>query len=116
MESTTTESTSLCRLNGVARVACGSGPGSPNDHVAQCCATSTALVWVNVRRARMNIVERKADTRRKIQLGGLIVKAGLAGEEPAVLLGMLIAGARCLEILALPIRASVGERSATAHS
>jgi hypothetical protein len=44
----------------------------------------------------MNIVERKADTRRKIQLGGLIVKAGLAAEEPAVLLGMLIAGARVL--------------------
>jgi hypothetical protein len=62
----------------------------------QCCATSTALVGVEVRRARMNIVERKADTRRKIQLGGLIVKAGLAAEEPAVLLGMLIAGARVL--------------------
>src|SRR5262245_54420425 len=40
--------------------------------------------------------ERKADTRRKIQLGGLIVKAGLATEEPSVLLGMLTAGARVL--------------------
>ena len=40
--------------------------------------------------------ERKADTRRKIQLGGLIIKAGLAEEERAVLLGMLITGARVL--------------------
>ena len=31
-----------------------------------------------------------------IQLGGLIIKAGLAEEEPAVLLGMLTAGARVL--------------------
>jgi len=62
----------------------------------QCCATSTALVGVEVRRTRMSTFERKADTRRKIQLGGLIIKAGLAGEEPAVLLGMLIAGARVL--------------------
>ena len=42
-------------------------------------------------------LERKADTRRKIQLGGLIVKAGLAAEDPAVLLGMLTAGARVLK-------------------
>ena len=39
---------------------------------------------------------RKADTRNKIQLGGLIVKAGriagidLGAEEPAVLLGLLL--------------------------
>jgi len=32
----------------------------------------------------MTTAERKADTRRKIQLGGLILKAGLAFEEPAV--------------------------------
>ena len=44
----------------------------------------------------MSTAERKADTRRKIQLGGLIVKAGLAAEEPSVLLGMLTAGARVL--------------------
>jgi hypothetical protein len=47
--------------------------------------------------AGMNTVQRKADTRRKIQLGGLKVKAGLAAEEPAVLLGMLTAGARVLK-------------------
>jgi hypothetical protein len=39
---------------------------------------------------------RKADTRRKIQLGGLIVKAGLAEEEAAVLLGLLLAAAKAL--------------------
>ena len=44
----------------------------------------------------MTLAQRKADTRRKIQVGGLIIKAGLASEEPAVLLGMLTAGARVL--------------------
>jgi hypothetical protein len=39
---------------------------------------------------------RKADTRRKIELGGLIVKAGLAEEEAAVLLGLLLAAAKAL--------------------
>ena len=44
----------------------------------------------------MTTAERKADTRRKTRLGGLIVKAGLAYEDTAVLLGMLTAGARVL--------------------
>ena len=44
----------------------------------------------------MTSLQRTAETRRTFQLGGLIVKAGLAGEEPAVLLGMLTAGARVL--------------------
>jgi hypothetical protein len=35
----------------------------------------------------MATVERKAETRRKIQLGGLIIKAGLAEEELAFLHG-----------------------------
>ena len=34
------------------------------------------------------MIDRKADTRRKIQLGGLIVKAGLDEEPAAVLLGL----------------------------
>ncbi len=47
--------------------------------------------------------DRKKDTREKIQLGGLIVKAGLRYEKRAVLLGMLIdAGERA--------RASESER------
>ena len=33
--------------------------------------------------------DRKKDTREKIQLGGLIVKAGLRYEKRALLLGML---------------------------
>ena len=39
---------------------------------------------------------RKADTRNKIQLGGLIVKAGLAEEPAAVLLGLLLEAAGTL--------------------
>jgi hypothetical protein len=34
---------------------------------------------------------RRLDTRHRIQLGGLVIKAGLAGEEPAVLLAILTA-------------------------
>jgi hypothetical protein len=37
--------------------------------------------------------DRKKDTREKIQLGGLIVKAGLRYEKRALLLGLLIDGA-----------------------
>ena len=33
---------------------------------------------------------RKADTYRKIQFGGLVIKSGLAAYEPAVILGALI--------------------------
>lgn len=40
--------------------------------------------------------QRRLDTRRKIQLGGLVVKAGLADEEPAVILGLLAAAKRVL--------------------
>jgi len=38
--------------------------------------------------------DRKKDTREKIQLGGLIVKAGLRYEKRALLLGMLIDAAQ----------------------
>ena len=40
--------------------------------------------------------ERRLDTRRKIQLGGLVIKAGLEGEETAVILGLLTAAKRAL--------------------
>jgi hypothetical protein len=40
--------------------------------------------------------DRKKDTREKIQLGGLIVKAGLRYEKRALLLGMLIDAAQRL--------------------
>jgi hypothetical protein len=41
-------------------------------------------------------MERKWDTRRKIQLGGLIVKAGLAEEPRDILLGLLLEAAKAL--------------------
>ena len=40
--------------------------------------------------------DRRRDTRRKIQLGGLIIKASLADEELAVILGLLAAAKRVL--------------------
>ncbi|WP_430246273.1 type IV conjugative transfer system coupling protein TraD [Neorhizobium sp. DAR64861/K0K2] len=40
---------------------------------------------------------RKKDTREKIELGGLIVKAGLRYEKRALLLGMLIDASRRLK-------------------
>lgn len=39
---------------------------------------------------RMTTEARKKDTREKIELGGLIVKAGLRYEKRALLLGLLI--------------------------
>jgi hypothetical protein len=45
---------------------------------------------------RLGMDARKADTRNKIQLGGLIVKAGLAEEPAAVLLGLLLEAAGTL--------------------
>jgi hypothetical protein len=50
-----------------------------------------------MRRARVTTDERRADTRRKIQLGGLVIKAGIAAEDAAVLLGMLASGAKVLK-------------------
>jgi hypothetical protein len=48
-----------------------------------------------MRKAQMTALERRADA-RTFRLGRLIIKAGLGEEEPAVLLGMLTAGARVL--------------------
>lgn len=42
--------------------------------------------------------ERKSDTRRKIELGGLVVKAGLAGESKGVVLGILLAAGKRLAL------------------
>lgn len=41
--------------------------------------------------------ERKKDTREKIELGGLVVKAGLRGEPLMLLRGLLIDGRRRIE-------------------
>jgi hypothetical protein len=39
---------------------------------------------------------RREDTRRKIELGGLVIKSGLSGESSAVVLGALSLAARAL--------------------
>ena len=44
----------------------------------------------------MSSEQRKQETRRKIQFGGLVIKAGLGNEDLAVILGMLTAGGRIL--------------------
>lgn len=40
--------------------------------------------------SRMSSDHRKADTRHKIELGGLVIKAGLGDLDKAVILGLLI--------------------------
>jgi hypothetical protein len=45
----------------------------------------------------MQTLERKQDTRREIQLGGLIKKAQLDQEPTAVILGLLLEAAEKLE-------------------
>jgi hypothetical protein len=53
------------------------------------------MAWRNLlRMRRLADPERRRDTRRKIQLGGLVINAGLAEEEPAVILGLLTAAQR----------------------
>jgi hypothetical protein len=55
------------------------------------------MAWRNLlQMQRVADAERRRDTRRKIQLGGLIIKAGLEGEEAAVILGLLAAAKRVL--------------------
>ena len=54
------------------------------------------LVRLLTRSARMSTQLRKLDTRHKIQLGGLVIKAGLGDEESAVILGLLTAAKRVL--------------------
>jgi hypothetical protein len=45
----------------------------------------------------MKDLERKKETRRKIQLGGLIKKAGIDSEPTAILYGLLLEAAEQLE-------------------
>ena len=46
--------------------------------------------------ARTGTDARKADTRRKIELGGLVLKSGMGDASPAALLGALLLTARKL--------------------
>lgn len=54
------------------------------------------LLRLELRLARLRMAERKADTGDKIMLGGLVVKAGLADEDAAVILGILVLAAKAL--------------------
>jgi len=45
----------------------------------------------------MRTQERKADTRHKIKLGGLVKKAGLDSEPTAIILGLLLEAAEKLQ-------------------
>lgn len=45
---------------------------------------------------RIRMDARKKDTRRKIELGGLVIKAGLQSEADAVILGVLTLAAETL--------------------
>lgn len=47
--------------------------------------------------ARTRELLRKEDTRRKIELGGLVVKAGLGDEDRAVILGALLEAVSALQ-------------------
>lgn len=49
-----------------------------------------SLVYLDRQYIRMRKLERKQDTRRKIQLGGLVKKAGLDEETTAVIYGLLL--------------------------
>ncbi len=46
----------------------------------------------------MSQAERKADTRRKINLGGLVIKAGIADIDAMALLGLLVEGRKHLAV------------------
>jgi GTPase len=45
-------------------------------------------------RSHMSIEDRRAETREKIQLGGLVANAGLAQAPKALILGILLQGAK----------------------
>ncbi len=55
------------------------------------------LLRINRQYSKMKFTERKTDTRRKIQLGGLVIKAGLESETTAIILGLLLDAAENLQ-------------------
>ncbi len=46
--------------------------------------------------SRLSMQARKEDTRNKIQLGGLVIKAGMGDEDKAVVLGALLHAQKAL--------------------
>jgi hypothetical protein len=63
---------------------------SPSVTANQLKKVQHKLAYLQRQYARMKTLERKQDTRRKIQLGGLIKKAALDEETTAVLYGLLL--------------------------
>lgn len=63
---------------------------SQSETVKNLKKVQTELIRLQRKFSRMRNLERKQDTRKKIQLGGLIKKAGLEEESTAVLLGILL--------------------------
>ena len=64
--------------------------GQLNNTPKKLLKVNKQLLALSLKYSRMKNIERKQDTRRKIQLGGLIKKVGLDNESTAVLLGMLL--------------------------
>ena len=56
----------------------------------------TSLLRTERNLSRIRMDARKADTRRKIELGGLVIKSGLANEDPAVIFGALSLAVKAL--------------------
>lgn len=50
----------------------------------------SSICYLERQASRVKTTDRKQDTRRKIQMGGLVKKAGLDSETTAVLFGMLL--------------------------
>lgn len=63
---------------------------SQSQTAKQLKKVQSKLAYLQRQYARMKNLERKQDTRRKIQLGGLIKKAGIDGETTAVIYGLLM--------------------------
>lgn len=61
-----------------------------NETVKQLKKAQAKLIYLERQYARMKKLERKQDTRRKIQLGGLVKKAELDEEPTAVIYGLLL--------------------------
>lgn len=61
-----------------------------NDTAKELKKVKSSLAYLQRQYARLKTLDRKQDTRRKIQLGGLVKKAGLDNETTAVLYGLLL--------------------------
>lgn len=68
-----------------------------NQTLKQLKRIKAALIRIHRMESRMRTLERKQDTRRKIQLGGLVKKAGLDKMPTAELLGLLIEASEFLQ-------------------